>query len=178
MSGMFERGELLAELKRSLAGPPLLIAGPPGSGKTTLLHAAVDTLATEGWRPVYLDLLAAATSPERFVHAALGALPDGLDGRAAARAREADQLSRGGRGAGGRAVLSLLSAWAALDTWTAVRSCSSLDEVTEIRSLAYFSGLREVDAPFGAACPRGRGGLLATSFPGVARKLWPQMATS
>jgi ATP/maltotriose-dependent transcriptional regulator MalT len=116
MSAMFERGELLSEVKRSLAGPPLLLAGPPGSGKTTLLHAVVDTLKTEGWQPVYLDLLAAATSPERFVQSALGALPEGLDGRAAARAREADQLSRSGRREGGRAVLSLLSAWAALDT--------------------------------------------------------------
>ena len=34
MTGMFEREELLSEVKRSLPGPPLLLAGPPGSGKT------------------------------------------------------------------------------------------------------------------------------------------------
>ena len=87
MSGMFERAELLAEVLRAQQGPPLLVTGPPGSGKTTLLHGAVDALAAEGWQPVYLDLLAAATSPERFVLAALGALPEGLEGRAASRSR-------------------------------------------------------------------------------------------
>jgi len=178
MSGMFERADLLSEVKRIQQGPPLLLTGPPGSGKTTLLHAAVDALAAEGWQPVYLDLLAAATSPERFVQAALGALPEGLEGRAAARAREADQLSRAGRREGGRAVQALLSAWAALDTVEGRPIALVLDEATEIRSLAYFSGLREVDAPFGAAlAARPRGTLLATSFPGVARKFWPQMAT-
>jgi DNA polymerase III delta prime subunit len=178
MSAMFERADLLSEVKRIQQGPPLLLTGPPGSGKTTLLHAAVDALAAEGWQPVYLDLLAAATSPERFVQAALGALPEGLEGRAAARAREADQLSRSGRREGGRAVQALLSAWAALDTVEGRPIALVLDEATEIRSLAYFSGLREVDAPFGAALSaRPRGTLLATSFPGVARKLWPQMAT-
>ena len=63
MSGRFERADLLSEVQRSLQGPPLLLTGPPGSGKTTLLHAALDALAADGWHPVYLDLLAAATSP-------------------------------------------------------------------------------------------------------------------
>ena len=178
MSGMFERAELLAEVLRVQQGPPLLVTGPPGSGKTTLLHGAVEALAAEGWQPVYLDLLAAATSPERFVQAALGALPEGLEGRAAARAREADQLSRTGGKDGGRAVQALLSAWAALDTAEGRPVALVIDEATEIRSLAYFSGLRDVDVPFAAAlAARPRGTLLATSFPGVARKLWPAMAT-
>jgi AAA ATPase-like protein len=178
MSGTFERGELLAEVKRTQQGPPLLVTGPPGSGKTTLLHAAVEALAVEGWQPVYLDLQAAATSPERFVQSALSALPEGLEGRAATRAREADQLSRGGRGEGARAVQALLAAWAALDTVEGRPIALVLDEATEIRSLAYFSGLREVDAPFAAALSaRPRGTLLATSYPGAARKLWPQLAT-
>jgi hypothetical protein len=71
-----------------------------------------------------------------------------------------------------------LSAWAALDTLDGRPIALVLDEATEIRSLAYFSGLREVDVPFGAAlAARPRGTLLATSFPGAARKLWPQLAT-
>ena len=178
MSGRFDRADLLAEVQRTLAGPPLLLTGPPGSGKTTLLHAVADALAVDGWQPVYLDLLAAATSPERFVQAALAALPDGIDGRAATRAREADQLSRGGRREGARAVQALLSAWSALDNVDGRPVALVLDEATEIRSLAYFSGLREVDAPFGAAlAARPRGTLRATSFPGVARKLGPARAT-
>lgn len=178
MSGPFERADLLAEVQRAVPGPPLLVTGPPGSGKTTLLHAAVDALGADGWQPVYLDLLAAATSPERFVQAALAALPDGIEGRAAARMREADQLARGGRREGARAVQALLSAWAALDHVDGRPVALVLDEATEIRSLAYFSGLREVDGPFGAAlAARPRGTLLATSFPGIARKLWPPLAT-
>jgi DNA polymerase III delta prime subunit len=178
MSAAFERAELLAEVARAGAGPPLLLTGPPGAGKTTLLHATTDALAADGWQPIYLDLLAAATSPERFVQAALAALPDGVDGRAGARAREAAQLARGGRVDGARAVQALLGAWAALDAVDGRPVALLLDEATEIRSLAYFSGLREVDAPFGAAlAARPRGTLLATSFPGVARRLWPQLAT-
>ena len=98
-------------------GPPLLLTGPPGSGKTTLLHAAVDSLARGRMGSPSISISStAATSPERFVQAALAALPEGLEGRAAARAREADQLARAGRREGARAVQALLSAWTALDT--------------------------------------------------------------
>ena len=178
MRAAFARADLLAATRQAAAGPPLLLTGPPGSGKTTLLHATADALAAEGWRPVSLDLLTAATSPERFVRAALAALPEGLPGRAAARAREADQLSQAGRAEGARAVQALLSVGAAVDTVDGRPVVLLLDEPTEIRSLAYFSGLREVDAPFGAAiAARPRGTILATAFPGVARRLWPQLAT-
>lgn len=178
MRAAFDRAELLAEVMRGCEGPALLLTGPPGAGKTTLLHAAMDALAGEGWRPISLDLMAAATSPERFVQAALAALPDGIEGRAAARAREADHLARGGYRQGERAVQALLQTWAALDTVSGRPVALLLDEVTEIRSLAYFSGLREVDRPFAAAiAARPRGTILATSFPGVARRLWPGLAT-
>jgi hypothetical protein len=177
MRAAFERAPLVSQLVRSCEGPPLLVTGPPGAGKTTLLHAAADLLAAEGWRPVYLDLLAAATSPERFVESALGALPDGLEGRAAVRAREAGQLARSGRHEGARAVQALLATWAALESAGGRPVVLLLDEATEIRSLAYFPGLREVDGPFGAALSaRPRGTVLATSFPGVAHGLWPTMA--
>src|SRR5204862_4711800 len=102
---------------------------------------------------------------------------EGLEGRAAARAREAGQLARGGRAEGARAVHALLGALAALDTAGSRPVALLLDEATEIRSLAYFAGLRGVDGPFGAALSaRPRGTVLATSFPGVAQRLWPHMA--
>ena len=178
MTASFARADLLASTIKAASGPPLLLTGPPGSGKTTLLHAAADALAGEGWRPVSLDLLTAATSPERFVRAALAALPEGLPPRAAARAREAEPLAQAGRAEGARAVQALLAVWAALDTVDGHPVVLLLDEPTEIRSLAYFSGLREVDGPFGAAlAARPRGTLLATAFPGVARRLWPALST-
>jgi len=176
MRAAFDRPSQVASLARACEGPPVLVTSPPGGGKTTLLHATAAALAAEGWRPVYLDLLAAATSPERFVLSALAALPDGLDGRAAARAREAGQLARAGRAEGARAVQALFGALAAMDTIGGRPAALLLDEATEIRSLAYFAGLREVDQPFGAAlCARPRGTVLATAFPGVAARLWPSM---
>src|SRR5262249_22204396 len=53
---------------------PLLLTGPPGAGKTTLLLETARALAARGWAPIYLDLMGAASSPERFVVAALDAL--------------------------------------------------------------------------------------------------------
>src|SRR5262249_55300914 len=51
-----------------------------------------------------------------------------------------------------------------------------IDEATEIRSLAYFKGLREVHEPFLARlCRRPRGTVLATSFPSLAARLWPDL---
>jgi len=70
------------------------VMGHNGAGKTTLLRAAVGLLKCKGIESVYLDLLGAATSPERFVQAAVAALPEGLGGRAAARAREAAEAAR------------------------------------------------------------------------------------
>jgi len=178
MSAGFERADLLAEvLARVREGPPLLVTGPPGAGKTTLLQATAEALAAEGWRPVYLDLLGAASSPERFVTAALAALPAGLSGRAAARARETGQLAAAGRGEATRAVHALFATWAALDQADGRPIALLLDEATEIRSLAYFPGLREVDVALAAALAARPGTVLATSLPGLARRRWPAHAT-
>lgn len=177
MTPAFERAELVAEASRACQGPPLVLTGPPGAGKTTLLRAVAEGLRAEGAEPMYLDLMGAATSPERFVLSALAALPEGIAGRAAARAREAGDLAQAGRREGARAVQALLAAWAALDTVDGRPVVLLLDEATEIRSLAYYAGLREVDGPFGAALlARPRGTLLATSFPGLAHRLWPSLA--
>jgi len=179
MSAAFDRAGLLSDVLAHVRdGPPLLVTGPPGAGKTTLAHAAADALAADGWRPVYLDLLGAASSPERLVSAALAVLPADLGGRAAARAREAAQLAAAGRSEATRAVHALFAAWAALEDAGGRPVALILDAATEIRSLAYFAGLREVDAPFAAAlATRPRGTLLTTSFPGLARRRWPALAT-
>src|SRR5207245_3446360 len=119
-----------------------------------------------------------AGSPERFGRAAVAALPAGLSGRAAVRARETGQLAAAGRGEAARAVQALFATWAALDQADGRPVALLLDEATEIRSLAYFSGLREVDVPLAAAlAARPCGTLLATSLPGLARRRWPAHAT-
>lgn len=169
------RLELLSGLAgRIRSGPPVMLAGPPGAGKTTLLHELAGILARDGWAPVYLDLMGAASSPDRFVKAALRALPAEWFGRRLQQATEIRRLADAGRLQGAAAVQALFSFWSSLDDAGGRPVALLLDEATEIRSLAYFAGLREVDGPFRAALDaRKRGTLLATSFPTLARRLWP-----
>jgi hypothetical protein len=169
------RQAVLSRLQeRAAVGGPLLLAGPPGAGKTTLLHRAARALETAGWRTVYLDLMGAASSPERFVSAALSALPADRFGSLLARATELRRTLAGGRTAAAAAVQALFALWASLDEAAGGPVALLIDEPTEIRSLSYFAGLREAHAALGAAlAARPRGTLLATSFPTLARRLWP-----
>ncbi|HET7293955.1 MAG TPA: AAA family ATPase [Vicinamibacteria bacterium] len=168
------RAELRASLLlRAREGPALLVTGPPGAGKTTLLLELAALLSREGAVPVYLDLFTAASSPERFVGAALRALPVESFGARLPQALEIRRLADGGRERGAEAVQALLRLLASLDDAQGRRVVLLLDEVTEIRSLAYFAGLRGVHEPFAAALrSRRRGTLLASSFPTAARRLW------
>ena len=158
-------------LARARSGPPLLLAGPPGSGKTSLLLRTAARLEAAGAVPVYLDLLGAASSPDRFVAALMGALPAAAFGRLLPRATEVRRIADAGRTHAAEAVEGALSLLAALDDGG--RVVLLLDEITEIRSLAYFAGLRQVDRVLGRALARRpRGTLLATSFPTLAGRFW------
>jgi len=142
----FPRHALVAELTLAAAsGSPLLVAGPLGFGKSWLLRAVTAELARRGTPAVHLDLLLAAASPERFASAASEALnAAGHDASGAARAAEAlEALAR----APGPLVL---------------------DEITELRALSTFPGLRDVERRFGDALRRRPHTLLATSFPTTA----------
>jgi hypothetical protein len=167
-----------ALLARAKDGPPLLLTGPPGAGKTRLLLSLADALSRDGWVAVYLDLMGAASSPERLVLAALDALPAEAFGDRLAEATQIRRLAGSGRAHGAAAVQALLSLWSGLADGGGRPVALLLDEATEVRSLAYFSGLREVHQPFAAALrQRPRGTVLATSFPTAARKLWPSLET-
>ena len=172
----FPRGAAAGVLDRLQDAPPLVVGGPPGAGKTTLLLETASALRAAGWEPVYLDLMGAASSPERFLRAALRALPP-----AALAEREAEVTRVRGHVAGGKqqaadGVRALFGLWAGLDRIAGRPAALLLDEATEIRSLAYFSGLRDVDAPFLEALQRRpRGTVLATSMPTAARRLWPPL---
>lgn len=170
------RAALVARVEQRLSGPPLLVAGPPGAGKTTLLQATARALQASGWRTVYLDLMGAASSPERFVSAALQALPAEGFGALLPQATDLRRALSSGRTAASGAVQALFALWAELDQASGAKVALLLDEATEIRSLSYFAGLREAHAAMGSAlAARPRGTLLATSFPTIARRLWPAM---
>lgn len=168
------RDALFARLReRALSGPPLVLAGPPGAGKTTLLRRLARTLEAEGWRTVSLDFLGAVSSPERFVAASLRALTADRFGALLGTATEL-RRAVANRAAAAGAVHSLFALWATLDEAGGGPVALLIDEPTEIRSLSYFSGLREAHAPLAAAlAARGRGTVLATSFPTLTRRLFP-----
>ena len=166
------RPDLEAQVRgAALAGPPFLLAGPPGAGTTTLLLGLRRALESEGWACLYLDLMGAASSPDRFVLSALDALPAERFGDRLREATEIRRLVASGRPQHAQAVRAVMALWASLDRAGGRPVALLLDEATEIRSLAYFPGLREVDRLLvSALAARPRGTVLATSFPTLAEK--------
>jgi len=155
----------------ALTGPAFVLGGPAGAGKTTLLLGLARTLEREGWACVYLDLMGAASSPDRFVLAALDALPASHFGDRLREATEIRRIVASGRPQHAQAVHAVLTLWGSLDRAAGRPVALLLDEATEIRSLSYFPGLREVDRLFASAVAgRARGTVLATSFPTLATK--------
>jgi hypothetical protein len=170
-----ERPALEAALHARLDGPPFVLAGPPGSGKTTLLLALRERILRAGGRPVYLDLMGAASTPDRFARAALAALPAERFAEALPEALALQRLLESGRARMADAVRAVFALWAGLGR-SGAPATLLLDAATEVRSLAYFAGLREVATALGTALgSRPRGVLLATSFPTQARGLWPDL---
>ena len=67
MSAAFvPRPELEAQVRAAAEGAAFLLTGPRGAGKTTLLLRLARALERDGWSVVYLDLMGAASSPDRF----------------------------------------------------------------------------------------------------------------
>lgn len=174
-----ERPRLTSALvERASQGGPLVLAGPPGACKTTLLLQAARALADAGWTPVYLDLMGAASSPERFVTAALAAMPASAFGGRLPQATAIRRLAEKGKTGGAGAVEGLFALWSSLDEAGGRPVALLLDEVTEIRSLAYFAGLREVQKALATALSRRRRGtILATSYATMAKRLFPGWET-
>jgi hypothetical protein len=157
---------------------PFLLTGPPGAGKTTLLLRVAERLRAAGWASVYLDLMAAASSPDRFVTAALDVMPAESFGARLPEAVRIRRLASSGRAHEASAVEALFTLWASLPASGPRPVALLFDEATEIRSLAYFKGLREVHRPFAEALARRGGGtIFATSYPTQARRWWPGLET-
>lgn len=173
MSGIeVPRPDLEARVRAAAeAGLPFLLTGPPGAGKTTLLLRLARVLDRSGWSPIYLDLMGAASSPDRFVRAALDALPAERFGDRLRDATEIRRLVDSGRPQHAQAVRAVFGLWAALAEAGGRPVALLLDEATEMRSLAYFPGLRDVDRLLASAITaRKRATVLASSFPTLAQR--------
>jgi AAA domain len=172
------RTDLVDSLAAKAQGRVALLAGPPGVGKSWLLRALVERLSAQGALPILIDLFGAASSPDRFVTAVLAALPAGPLASSLPMATRLRVLADGGRSRGAEAIGALFEFLAALDDAGGRRIVLLVDEATEIRSLAYFKGLRDVHEPFREMLEKRRAGtILATSFPTLARKLWPSLSS-
>lgn len=172
MTPALPRADVQQALRTRLdGGRPVLVTGPPGFGKTTVLLECARRLAVDGLVPVYLDLMGAASSPERFVRTALAALPPEVSPPAARRAAEL----AASREKAADAVQALFDAWSDPSPGGPAVALV-LDAATEIRSLAYFPGLRDADARLAEAlAARRQPTLMATSFPTLAARLWPHL---
>jgi hypothetical protein len=152
------------------SGRKALVLAPLGAGKTHMLLALRDGLEEDSAPSVFLDLFTAASTPERLLVTLANAVTPFMDeqapsiaGLAARGARDRHQSSS--------ALLELLDL---------IGSCKPtvpflwlLDEVTEIRSLAYFPELGEIEVPFARALHHAQGAVVTSSYLGLAASLFP-----
>lgn len=152
------------------AGKKALLLSPLGFGKTHALLFARDSLRDAGVPSVFVDLFTAASTPERLLATLARAVApfmenEGESIQALVAQGEADRQSSPS------ALLRLLEV---LATRPPSRPFVWLvDEVTEIRSLAYFPGLGQVEQPFTAALEASRGAIATSSYLGLANDLFP-----
>lgn len=151
------------------SGKHALLLAPLGSGKTHALQDIRRALADLDVPVVFLDLFTAASTPERVLALLAESVapfmqPDGETIRALAEegARDRHQSS-----AALLALLELLATHAPSRPFVWL-----VDEVTEIRSLAYFPDLGHVEKPFARALAAGRGAVLTSSYLGLASDLF------
>lgn len=165
------RASFTAELAAEAAsGKKALLLSPLGWGKTHALLAARQSLRAASVPFVLVDLFTAASTPERLLAALVEAVSpfmeddrESIDALCAESARD--------RQASPSALLRLLDL-------LATRSPSRpfvwlVDEVTEVRSLAYFPGLGRIEVPFSMALAESRGALMTSSYLGLANDLFP-----
>lgn len=152
------------------AGGKAMLLAPLGWGKTHALLAVRDSLAARGVPFVFLDLFTAASTPERLLSAICEAVAPHAETDAASIEALASEAARDRH----QAPLALLRLLELLSRRKPARPFVwLLDEVTEIRSLAYFPGLGRIEAPFAEAILASGGALVTSSYLGLANDLFP-----
>ena len=154
------------------AGRKALLLAPLGAGKSHALVAAREALAAKGVPFVFLDLFTAASTPERLLFTIAQSVSPLMPGEKGAIETIAAEGARDRRQSSG-ALLRLFDLLAtrvprAPFVWL-------VDEVTEIRSLAYFPDLGDLEVPFAKALSASRGAILTSSYLGLAQALFPDL---
>lgn len=156
----------IAEIAQAVGGGAhVILTAPLGAGKSHALREAQKRLVTTATPPIVLDLFLCASTPEALTEALLAAIAS-VDRRAAEALTTVE--------AGLRPSARLLALLSTLHT-EPLREPWLVDEVTEIRSLAYFENLADIEKPFGQMLTAARGALLTSSYPRLARTLFGQV---
>jgi hypothetical protein len=141
---------------------------PIGAGKSRALRDLRTRLEDRDVRCAFIDLFTAASTPEALTEAILASLDPRGRGDAVARARRAALAGA----TPSRRLLGLLEELASappVDAWL-------VDEVSEIRSLAYFPDLSEVERPFESMLRAAPRAIAASSYAGLVRAYLPNLA--
>jgi hypothetical protein len=173
LEGAVSRAAFVRDIAaRAAAGSKALLLAPLGAGKTHALAAARDALRAKGVSVLFIDLFTAASTPERLLATLSGSLAPLMGAESTAIARIAEEGARDRHLASG-ALLRLFEIVAARAP--APSLVWLIDEATEIRSLAYFPDLGEVETPFARMIENSRGAILTSSYLGLARDLFPRL---
>lgn len=174
-AGPASRADFTSALATEAAnGLRTLLVAPLGAGKTHGLGAIRGVLHRARVPLLPLDLFTAASTPERLLAILAESLAPFLPEDEALAIRDLATEGSLDRHQSSGALLRLFDLLALRGrplpfVWL-------IDEVTEIRSLAYFPGLLEIEAPFARALTNARGAVLTSSYPGLAATLFPDFA--
>ena len=153
-------------------GKKTLLLAPLGAGKTQGLMVVRDVLAARDVPFVFIDLFTAASTPERL----LSTIAESVAPLMTARSPTIGALAAEGVQDRHRSSGALLRLFDLLATQRpATPFVWLIDEVTEIRSLAYFPGLGHIESPFASVLSRARGAILTSSYLGLAPDLFPDL---
>jgi hypothetical protein len=166
------RDAFVSDLGRRVSnGASLLLTAPLGAGKTHVLAEVRRRLERD--RPVaFVDLFTAASTPEHLLSTLAGVVaPFMAPQRDAIAALVAETVDDRHRASGALLRFFELLRHEGASTpfvWL-------IDEATEIRSLAYFPELAEIEKPFLRGLLSSHAVLATSSYPALAEELFPDI---